>query len=303
MAKSKKKRKNKNNKNNRKSKSENKKVYSKFFVYLSIVIFLLLIFLSFNLDKKKEHSELAEVRVANLRFEESEKNEFLFFDVINEESNEVKCLAAFSYNDELIEWDLGNLNAKTVKTFRKAILMPNGETKFRLETKCRKIDLSAFDEGLDESGILVNELSEIKPYIRQCVNRSADERYFCVAILEDDVNYCGNIKEAYREILCKAHVLKEPGLCAELDDDNRDKCYQDYAVNKRDKATCEKIKSKDKRNSCLGVAFMNVDYCKDINEEDKFFCVINLAEFTRNKELCELVSEKEDCYEELNWMN
>jgi len=147
----------------------------------------------------------------------------------------------------------------------------------------------------------ISDLAEQDQSFKQCLDRTISDQYFCAAIIKNNADYCEGINTIFQKTLCKAHIERNPELCEGLPD-SKDKCYQDYAINKGDKELCRKIKDPDKKNSCIGATTSNPKLCKDINEEDKFICIINLAEFTRNKKLCEMLENKEYCYEHLSWI-
>jgi len=112
---------------------------------------------------------------------------------------------------------------------------------------------------------------------KNCLNQVAETVYYPVlnqAIKEEDVGICNQIVDSVWVETCVLETTigiaankGDPSMCEQFSDkDNRDICYQKYAVIKEDISICEKIESGNHQQDCY--YYITGDVCfsyEDIN--------------------------------------
>lgn len=209
------------------------------------------------------------------------------------------CVVNFSVKSTHNSWDIGTIGPHSGKMVEQKVMMPPGKSKFVLSAHCQPIykDMA----GLLEQDKDICDIENPGRNIKQCMNRENADKFFCISLIEQNISYCSCIKELPRKTLCMVYLENDPGLCEQLTE-QRDWCYLDYAMNKKNRAACDKIQAEDSRNSCLAVVTNDLELCLGLKEDNKYDCIVHLAQDMHNKSLCEVLDNKADCYDELAWI-
>jgi hypothetical protein len=102
--------------------------------------------------------------------------------------------------------------------------------------------------------------------VRECGNRQVREKFFCLAFLKNDPEYCRYIDAEWYMINCMVLILGSPEGCMELDEDNRDSCMLEFASSTGNQGLCTNITNPDTRTLCTALANKNPDICYSISD-------------------------------------
>ncbi len=267
---------------------------------LAAAAVLAIIFLVYSLSGGNRSLPEKKVFVENISTGSTDKGgDIVTFYVRNEYDVAADCAVNYSLGNRHESWDIGMIEPHSAKKVEKEEIMPPGKSRFTLEAHCQPIyrDMA----GLPEDNNSICNTDNLGGSISQCMGRENADKFFCIALITQNISYCDCINNQARKTLCSVYLKNNPELCEQLAGE-RDWCYLDYALNKKDRASCEKVNDEGERKSCLAVVTGDLDLCLSLDEDNKFECIVHLAPEMHNKSLCEQLANKDACYDELSWL-
>lgn len=221
-----------------------------------------------------------EPAIKDLEVLESENNNhILTFNFKNPTKLLAECSASFSVKDTTKIIGMGIFQPDEQKLIESSVTFDEGKSKFTLTSKCEQPEK-----------------------LEKCTSNSVYMQYFCLALLNQDSNFCEKIDINTKREWCKAYILDQPELCENIPEEEKDWCYMDIGMNKQDSKLCDKILDEGKKTSCIAVATSKPDLCLEGDEESKLICIENLAEFMKDITLCDKLGELiSECYENMAW--
>ncbi len=160
----------------------------------------------------------------------------------------------------------------------------SGECSFNLEcewvlneSKCALINITDNEgesnqelEGID---VLKNLSNSICNQIPLSSEMGLDDRYYCLAVVNDNSNFCENM----------LNDTEEPGILEESEDLNdKTPYYLCFAISGKDSSYCKLISREDAKKTCYNVLAQtsgNINFCTDIDYDpnDKQQCYFNFV--------------------------
>jgi hypothetical protein len=123
-------------------------------------------------------------------------------------------------------------------------------------THCERIrNASLRSECLDTVGLSIQE----------CSDRPQREKFFCLAFLTGNTEYCRYIEIEWYRLNCLAFIGGSPEECMTLGE-GRDQCILQFASSTGNPELCTSVTDMDTKKLCIALAKKNPDLCSSISD-------------------------------------
>jgi hypothetical protein len=121
-------------------------------------------------------------------------------------------------------------------------------------------------ESIRNASLKSECLETVNLAISECSGRSQREKFFCLAFLKNDPNYCRYIDIEWYRTNCLVFISGSPEGCMSLDSANRDSCIMEFASSTGNPDLCTNITNPDTKTLCVSLADKNPDLCSSISD-------------------------------------
>lgn len=223
------------------------------------------------------------------------------FNVKNFDNFAVDCYAKISVYKKPKLMNLGIIEPRSEEKKQIFLKINDTNTPVKIEPVCRGVNSSTIQRCGNLKSYVDRRICEFEPenpQLEQCYAReTGQEKLFCMALVTNNSEICQNFLE-YKKYWCTAYITGDFSQCEKItDQDQKDECYTDIGMNKRNKDVCQKINNEAKKTSCMAVIDSDADSCLKGDPNSKLVCIINIIEHTGDKTVCEKLGDlKEQCY-------
>lgn len=229
-------------------------------------------------------------------------NHSISFNIKNFNDFSVDCYARILLGNRTALCSVGVIKARNEEKKQTIINLKNGKTQIKVEPVCKEISDSVIQKCGDLKGYTDRRICELElenPELKQCsMEKSNQMKLFCIALTLNNFQICQYMLTPKRH-WCAAYISEDYSLCEKIIDlKEKDWCYMDIGMNKKDKDICEKVNDEAKKTSCMGAVLSDADMCLKGDKKNTQACIMNVIESTGDKILCEKLSNslKEECY-------
>lgn len=262
------------------------------------VLLLLLIFLFGCKSEQKNGITIENIVISDL----AGNNHSLSYDIKNFDSFPVDCYAKISLGNRIVIRDIGIIGPENEEKKQTIISLKNEKIQIKVEPVCKEISDSVIQKCGDLKRYTDRRICELElenPKLKQCSMKKSNQiKLFCMALTLNNPQICQYMITPKRH-WCEAYISGDYSLCEKITNlKEKDWCYMDIGMNKKDKAICEKVNDEAKKTSCMGVVLSDADMCLKGDKKNTLPCIMNVAESTGDKTLCGKLSDnlKEKCY-------
>lgn len=129
--------------------------------------------------------------------------------------------------------------------------------------------------------------------------------YFTAAKKEGNGELCEKIDYTELKEVCFAVVEKNVNACGKLNNEWKNRCYNDIALSKKDKSICGMIADEEERDHCIWDILFSLNFfginreaiCEELtNSKIKDLCYFDAANAEQNPAICEKITESDKKY-------